>query len=177
MQGKAGKAFYNNWHLWVNTRIYVTNYLTFWGSSNLLNSFPLNVKLDFLFPSSCNKEALLNPSVWQNSLLVSLLLLPMQCLYPLCCFFPKGHNKQLLEELELLPNTARHKELYCWHGNPNIPCQWCPCKHSLIYHGILPRKTLEKSHICYCERPGSEKHAQNARFSSVSLSCLWYSII
>lgn len=98
IQGKAGKAFYKNWHLWANRWTCVTNYLTFWGSSSLLHFFPWNVQLDFIFPSLRNKGALFNQPVGQNSLPVSLLLLPMQCLHPFCCFFPKGHYKQLFEQ-------------------------------------------------------------------------------
>lgn len=99
-QRKAGKVFYKNWHLWANRWMHVTNYVTFWGSSNLLHIFfsPLNVQLDFIFPFSCNKEALFNQPVWQNTLPVSLLLLPIQPLYTFCCFFPKGHYKQLLKQ-------------------------------------------------------------------------------
>lgn len=99
IQEKAGKAFYKNWLLWTNRWMCVTNHLTFWRSSNLpFFSLPLNAQCDFLFPSPCNTGALFNQPATQNSLPLSLLLLPMQCLYSFCCFFPKGHYKQLFEQ-------------------------------------------------------------------------------
>lgn len=98
IQGKTAKAFYKNWHLWANRWMCVTNYLTFWGSSNLLHFFPLNIQLYFIFPSFCNKETLFNQPLRENFLPVSLLLSPMQRLYPFCCYFLKGHYKQLFKQ-------------------------------------------------------------------------------